>query len=69
MLLGGDTPQNLQKLLSSSNIDKLQNIIDNADLLLTTSFVNETSELIGDALPVSLYFSLLRSIYYVRIQC
>lgn len=69
VLLGGDTPQNLQKLLSSSNIDKLQNIIDNADLLLTTSFVNETSELIGDALPVSLYFSLLRSIYYVGILC
>ena len=64
VLLGGDTPQNLQKLLSSSNIDKLQNIIDNADLLLTTSFVNETSELIGDALPVSFYSSF--RMYYVR---
>ncbi|OJJ69494.1 hypothetical protein ASPBRDRAFT_57158 [Aspergillus brasiliensis CBS 101740] len=52
VLLGGDTPQNLQKLLASDNIDKLQNIINNADLLLTTSFVNETSELIGDALPL-----------------
>lgn len=53
-LLGGDTPKNLQNLLSSQNIDKLQDIVNNAHTLLTPNFVNETSELIGDAQPVGL---------------
>lgn len=51
-LLGGETPKNLQGLLSSQNIDKLQDIIDNAHTLLTPNFVNETSGLIGDTAPV-----------------
>lgn len=53
VLLGGDAPQNLKNLLSKSNIDKLQDIINNAHTLITTSFVNDTSELVGDAAPVS----------------
>lgn len=53
-LLGGDTPQNLQRLLSSQNIDKLQSVIDNAYTLLSARFVNETTTLIDDATPVSL---------------
>ncbi|KAH8424331.1 uncharacterized protein LDX57_002082 [Aspergillus melleus] len=53
VLLGGDTPKNLQKLLSSKNIDKLQGLVDNADTLLTPSFVNDTTTLIEDATPVS----------------
>ncbi|OOF94253.1 hypothetical protein ASPCADRAFT_6940 [Aspergillus carbonarius ITEM 5010] len=58
-LLGGDTPQNLQKLLSSDNINKLQNIIDNANTLLSGTFVNQTGELIGDALPLVSDFSTI----------
>ena len=54
VLLGGDTPQNLRNLLSKDNIDKLQDVINNAHTLITTSFVNDTSELVGDAAPVSL---------------
>lgn len=52
-LLGGDTPKNLQKLLSGKNIDKLQDIVDNAHTLLTPQFTNQTSTLIDDATPVS----------------
>lgn len=52
VLLGGDTPQNLRNLLSKDNIDKLQDVIDNAHTLITTSFVNDTSELVGDAAPL-----------------
>ncbi|KAB8072662.1 hypothetical protein BDV29DRAFT_192347 [Aspergillus leporis] len=51
-LLGGDTPKNLQRLVSSQNIDKLQHVIDNADTLLTPKFVNETQGLIEDAAPL-----------------
>lgn len=51
-LLGGDTPQGLKKLLSSDNIDKLNDIVSNAHTLITPGFVNETSELVGDAAPV-----------------
>ncbi|PWY86530.1 hypothetical protein BO94DRAFT_624717 [Aspergillus sclerotioniger CBS 115572] len=58
-LLGGDTPQNLQKLLSSDNINKLQSIIDNANTLLSGNFVNQTGELIGDALPLISDFSTI----------
>lgn len=53
VLLGGDTPKNLQKLLSGKNIDKLQNLVNNADTLLTPHFVNDTTTLIEDATPVS----------------
>ncbi|KAB8232583.1 hypothetical protein ETB97_004991 [Aspergillus alliaceus] len=52
VLLGGDTPKNLQRLVSSQNIDKLQHVIDNAETLLTPKFVNETTSLIDDAAPL-----------------
>ncbi|KAE8364034.1 hypothetical protein BDV27DRAFT_158263 [Aspergillus caelatus] len=52
VLLGGDTPKNLQKLLSTENIDKLNGIVDNADSLLTPKFVNETTTLIDAASPL-----------------
>lgn len=51
-LLGGDTPKSLKKLLSSDNIDKLQDIVENAHSLLKPNFVNQTSTLIDDATPV-----------------
>lgn len=51
-LLGGDTPQNLKKLLSEKNIGKLQDVIDNAHTLLSDQFVNQTTSLIDDAAPV-----------------
>ena len=51
-LLSGDTPKSLKKLLSSNNIDKLQDVIDNAHGLLKPSFVNETTTLIDEATPV-----------------
>lgn len=52
VLLGGDNPANIAKLLSGDNVNKLQDVIDSAHALLTPTFVNETSTLIGDATPV-----------------
>ncbi|KAL4895351.1 hypothetical protein BDV59DRAFT_173744 [Aspergillus ambiguus] len=52
ILLGGDNAQNLANLLSSDNLDKIQGLLDNADSLLTTQFVNDTSTLIQDATPL-----------------
>ncbi|KAF9891891.1 hypothetical protein FE257_002854 [Aspergillus nanangensis] len=52
VLLGGDNPQNLAKILSSDNVNKIQGLLNNADSLLTTGFVNDTSTLITDATPL-----------------
>ncbi|EAW09900.1 uncharacterized protein ACLA_041160 [Aspergillus clavatus NRRL 1] len=52
VLLGGDNPQNIAKLLSRDNVNKLQDIVDNAHTLLTPTFANETLTLIGDATPL-----------------
>ncbi|RHZ62934.1 hypothetical protein CDV55_107368 [Aspergillus turcosus] len=52
VLLGGDNPANIAKLLSGDNVNKLQDVIDSAHALLTPTFVNETSTLIGDATPL-----------------
>ncbi|KAE8352048.1 hypothetical protein BDV28DRAFT_149409 [Aspergillus coremiiformis] len=52
VLLGGDAPKNLQKLLSNQNIAKLQHVIDNAESLLTPKFVNETAVLVGGIAPL-----------------
>lgn len=70
VLLGGDTPKNLQRLLSGKNIDKLQDIVDNAHTLITTQFVNQTGELVGDAAPVcSLFPSTVYNCGFVLMVC
>lgn len=61
-LLGGDTPKTLKKLLSSDNVDKLQDIVDNAHALLKPHFVNQTETLIDDATPVC-FFCLIDWLY------
>ena len=54
LLLGGDTPKNLQGLLSANNIQNIQDLLDNAHALLTPGFVNKTAILIDEAAPVSI---------------
>ncbi|KAB8212724.1 hypothetical protein BDV33DRAFT_232053 [Aspergillus novoparasiticus] len=64
VLLGGETPSNLKKLVSAENVNKLQHIIDNGDALLTPRFVNSTTTLVEDATPLVAGISgLLRGLF------
>ncbi|KAE8334225.1 hypothetical protein BDV24DRAFT_170406 [Aspergillus arachidicola] len=64
VLLGGDTPSNIKKLVSAQNVNELQHLIDNGGALLTPRFVNQTATLVADATPlVSGISGLLRGLF------